>query len=192
MIEMRKSLCTSYIENVLKLCNRSSILLRYLGPLIGPFFVAAWRNSSRLLLCCPWRQRPIMKWEGNSFNVKKDKSMEGFACPTPPSMGWTFARRGWVTSFHLANRCGSRFVKNTKLLRGVTGPISTPNDHLNTVFDDVVSLCRSCRNNTFPQSPREKKINFWQFSSCVWKGFFTKKEYAIFKSSRKMKIYSIG
>ena len=32
----------------------------------------------------------------------------------------------------------------------VIGPISTLNDYLNTVFDDVVSLCRSCRNNALP------------------------------------------
>ena len=38
----------------------------------------------------------------------------------------------------------------------VIGPISTLNDYLNTVFDDVVSLCRSCRNNALPQSLREK------------------------------------
>ena len=38
----------------------------------------------------------------------------------------------------------------------VIGPISALNDYLNTVFDDVVSLCRSCRNNALPQSLREK------------------------------------
>ena len=30
------------------------------------------------------------------------------------------------------------------------------NDYLNTVFDDVISLCGSCRNNTLPRSPLEK------------------------------------
>ena len=36
------------------------------------------------------------------------------------------------------------------------GPISILNDYLNTVFNDVVSLCRSCRKNALPQSLREK------------------------------------
>ena len=43
------------------------------------------------------------------------------------------------------------------LLCGVIGRISTPNDYLNTVFDDVVSLCRSCRKNyALPQSVRDR------------------------------------
>ena len=45
---------------------------------------------------------------------------------------------------------------NTELVRGVIGPISSPNDDLNIVFDDVVSLRGSCRNNSLPRSPREK------------------------------------
>ena len=46
-------------------------------------------------------------------------------------------------------------LNNTKLLRGVISPISTRNNYLNTVFDEVVSLCESCRNNALPWSPRE-------------------------------------
>ena len=34
---------------------------------------------------------------------------------------------------------------NTKLLRGVIGPIFTLNDYLNTVFDNVVGLRGSCK-----------------------------------------------
>ena len=68
---------------------------------------------------------------------------EGFACPTPPSVAPISAGRGRVISGRLANRFGSRFGTNTKLLRRVIGPISTPNDYLNTLVDDVVSLC-SC------------------------------------------------
>ena len=79
---------------------------------------------------------------------------EGFACPISPSMGPIFAGRGRVISSRRANKAfGSRFGTNTKLLRGVFGPISMPNDYLNTVFDDVVSLCGSCRNNALPRSP---------------------------------------
>ena len=54
---------------------------------------------------------------------------EGFACPIPPSMGPIFAGRGRVISGRRANKFGSRFGKNTKLLRGVFGPISMPNDY---------------------------------------------------------------
>ena len=46
-------------------------------------------------------------------------------------------------------------LKNTKLLRGVISSISTRNNYLNTVFDEVVSLCESCRNNALPRSPGE-------------------------------------
>ena len=47
----------------------------------------------------------------------------GFACHIPPSMGQFFAGRGRVISGHLANWFGNRFGTNTKLLRGVIGPI---------------------------------------------------------------------
>ena len=73
-----------------------------------------------------------------------------------PSMGLIFAERGQVISGCLANRLESRLEKNTKLLRGIVGPISTPNDYLNTVFDEVVSLRKSCRYYALPRSPREK------------------------------------
>ena len=60
----------------------------------------------------------------------------------------------------------STLFMNTKLLFGVMitpsnnfvfiiGPISVPNDHLNAVFDEVVNLCGSCRNNALPRSPQE-------------------------------------
>ena len=77
---------------------------------------------------------------------------EGVASPTSPSMKPIFAGRGQVISGLLANRFGT----NPKLLRGDIGPIATPNDYLNTVFDDVISLCENCRNNVRPRSPREK------------------------------------
>ena len=60
---------------------------------------------------------------------------------------------------HFRSSCeqvGSRRGTNTKLLRGVIGHISTPNDYLNTVFDDVISLCGNRSNNAFLRSPREK------------------------------------
>lgn len=81
---------------------------------------------------------------------------EDVACATPTSMGPISAGRGWVSSGRLANRFGSRFGTYTKLLGGVIGPISAPNDYQNTVFDDVLSMFGSCRNNALSRSPREK------------------------------------
>ena len=52
---------------------------------------------------------------------------------------------------------------NTKLFRGVFGPMSTPNDYLNAVFDNVVSLCESCRNSALLR-PHGKSFNLLQFS----------------------------
>ena len=46
---------------------------------------------------------------------------------------------------------------NTKLLHGVMGPISTPNDYLNTVFDDAVSLHESCK--TMPSHGSTGKVS---------------------------------
>ena len=58
-------------------------------------------------------------------------------------MGPIFAGRGRVISGRLANTLASRFGKNIKVLRGVIGLVSAPNDFLYTVFDDVISLCGS-------------------------------------------------
>ena len=77
--------------------------------------------------------------------------------PSPlTSMGADFYGEGKGHRFGLANRFGTRFGTNTKLSRGVIRPISTPKDYLNKVFDDLVNLCGSCRNNALPRSAREK------------------------------------
>lgn len=67
-----------------------------------------------------------------------------------------FARRRRVISARLKNRFGFRLGTNTDLFRDVVGPITMPNNYLNTIFDDVISLCWSCRNNARPRSPGEK------------------------------------
>ena len=67
-----------------------------------------------------------------------------------------FARRRRVISARLKNRFGFRLGTNTDLFRDVVGPITMPNNYLNKIFDDVISLCWSCRNNARPRSPREK------------------------------------
>ena len=52
-----------------------------------------------------------------------------------------------------------------KKLRGVIAPISTPNDYLDTVVDDVVSQ-RWSKKNALPRSPR-KSFNLMEYSPCV-------------------------
>ena len=99
---------------------------------------------------------------------------EGLACSTPPSIGPIFAETEQVISGRLANRFGSRFGTNTELLRGVVHPISTPNDYRNTVFDDVISLSGSYRNNALQRSPRES-FSLLQLSPCIEKVFPHKK-----------------
>ena len=110
---------------------------------------------------------------------------EGVGVPLPLQRS-RFLR---AISGRLANRFGSRFWKNPKLLRGVIGPISTPNDYLNTVFNDidVISLCESCRNNA--HGPDRKSLNLLQFSPCVWKVF---PEYVTCRSPSQIETYSLG
>ena len=92
----------------------------------------------------------------------------------------------------LTNRFGSRFGTSTKLFRGVIGPISTPNDYLNAVFDDIISLCGSCRNNALPQSPREKLQLVAILLPACDRSFLTIKEYAICRSPHQTGTYSLA
>ena len=113
-------------------------------------------SSGQLLLGCLWGQHPIKKCEANSFCQKWQTEIpEGFACPIPSINGADFVGRERVISGNPANRFGSGFGSSTKLLHEVINPISVPNGYLNTVFDDVVSLCGSCRKNALPWSPQE-------------------------------------
>ena len=105
----------------------------------------------------PVRATPNHKMEANSSVHQKDKTADGTPrrlCVSHSfSMGPISAERGRVISGHLAKWFGT----NTKLLREVIKPISTPNNYLNTAFKSTsVSLCGSCRNNAIPRSPREK------------------------------------
>ena len=52
--------------------------------------------------------------------------------------------------------------RTKKKLRGVMAPISTPNDYLDTVVDDVVSQ-RWSKKNALPRSPR-KSFNLMEYS----------------------------
>ena len=105
----------------------------------------------------PVRATPNHKMEANSSVQRKDKMADGtprrLCVSHSSSMGPISAERGRVISGHLAKWFGT----NTKLLREVIKPISTPNNYLNTAFESrSVSLCGSCRNNAIPRSPREK------------------------------------
>ena len=98
-----------------------------------------------------------MEW---AFSVEKRHNgtrltQKTLRVPLPLQWG-QFLRGGEVSLGRLANRFGSRFGTYTKLLGGVIGPISAPNDYQNTVFDDVLSMFGSCRNNALSRSPREK------------------------------------
>ena len=114
---------------------------------------------------------------------------EGVTCPTPTSMGPISAGRGRVISGRLANRFGSQFGTNTKLLPGVIGPISAPSDYLSTVFDNVILACAGAAETIPPpppHGPHGKSFNLFrllQFSPCVWKVF---PEYVICKSNRNI------
>ena len=109
----------------------------------------------------PRGQHPIKKWVLSM--PKKDKMLDGAPrrlCKYHPSlkfMGLIFVGRGWVISGLLADGFGSWFGMNTKLLHGVMGPISIPNDYLNTVFDDAVSLYGSCK--TMPSHGSTGKVS---------------------------------
>ena len=61
---------------------------------------------------------------------KKDKMADG------SPRRFCVSHSPFKVSGRLANRFGSRFGRNTKLLRGVIGPISSPSDYLDTASDD--------------------------------------------------------
>ena len=90
---------------------------------------------------------------------------ENFACPTLASWGW-FLCGG---EGHLANRLGSWFGMNTKLLHGVIGPIFTLNDYLNTVFDNVVGLRGSCSFKNIWSRSKPKDTYCLRRLTCWWK-----------------------
>ena len=122
---------------------------------------------------------------------KKDKiggrnSQETLRVPFPLVMGPIFAGRGRVISGSLANRLGSRFGTNSKLLCGIISPISARNDQLNTVFDDVVRLRGRCRNKRPSHGPHGNS----SLLACG-KSFLTK-EYAIYRSPRQIETYSLA
>ena len=147
-----------------------------------------------LLLGFPWA--PIMDWAFSVEKKKQNKKADG--SPRRRYVSHSLFNRadscgeGTGISGCLTNRFGSRFGTSTKLFRGVIGPISTPNDSLNAVFDDIISLCGSCRNNAFPRSPREKLQLVAILLPACDGSFLTIKEYAICRSPHQTGTYSLA
>ena len=115
--------------------------------------------ARRILFC--WASRGPQLWIGLSPSKKKQTNKKADRSPRGRYVSHFnradfFGEGTGISGRCLTNRFGSRFGTSTKLFRGVIGPISTPNDSLNAVFDDIISLCGSCRNNALPRSPREK------------------------------------
>ena len=107
-----------------------------------------------------------------------------------------FCGEGTGISGRLTNRFGSRFGTSTELFREVIGPISTPNDYLNAVFDDIISLCGSWKkkNNALPRSPREKLqlVAIFLPACACDRSLLTIKEYAICRSPHQTGTYSLA
>ena len=108
-----------------------------------------------------------------------------------PFNGTDFVGRGLVILGHLVNRFGGQFGTNTKLLHEVIDPISVPNDYLNTVFNDVVSLCGSCRKNALSWAPQEKLKTCCNSLPVCKKVFLASKEYAICRLPHQIETYSL-
>ena len=125
-------------------------------------YMFQWTSSEILtlsLLGSPWGQRPIKNYlQSMSKKYKMADVTPRRFCVCHFFFNRTdLWREGRVISCCLANRFGSPFGTNTKLLRGVIGSTFTPNDYLNTVFNEVFSqLPGSCENNALSRSPREK------------------------------------
>ena len=115
-----------------------------------------------LFLGCLWGLCPNKKMEATLTLQQKEKMVDGTPrrlCISYSSfIGSNFCSKG-TGHFRLSGEQIWKLIwTNTKLLQGVIDPISTPNDYLNTVFNDVVSLCESCRNSAIPRSPWEKLL----------------------------------
>ena len=102
-----------------------------------------------------------------------------------PFNGANFASKGRVISCRLANRVGSRFETNRKLLPEIIGPISTSSD-------EVVSLRGSCRNNACPPMVPTEKAQVFVSVKPFLLIQERRKEYAICWSPRQIEIYPLG
>ena len=117
---------------------------------------------------------PMTPNYGMSFKKTKWRTAhsESVACLTPPSIGLIFCGEG--TGHFKSSGSVSRFVSNTKLFCAVIGPITTPNDYLNVVFDDaswMMLLACAGAAETMPCHGLQRKsltYSLLQFSPWVW------------------------
>ena len=109
-----------------------------------------------------------MEW---AFSVEKRQNggrlTQRGLCVSLPFNWADFCGEG--TGHFTSSGFGSRFGTNTKLFRGVIGPISTPNDYLNAA-DSMMLLACARAAETMPCQGRRGKafINLLQFFPWVW------------------------
>ena len=141
-------------------------------------------NNRHFCYYCAAREGNAQSRNGSNLCQKKTKwpmdLPEGFAsyslfngadiCRERTDNFWSSCKQKWKSNWSEQNK-----------LRGVIfPPISTPNDYLDTVVDDVVSL-RWSKKNALPRSPPlpRKSFNLMEYSPCEWKVFpykMTRKE----------------
>ena len=139
-----------------------------------------------------WASRGPQLWIGLSQSEKKKKK-KADGSPRRRYVSHSlfnradFCGEGTGISGRLTNRFGSRFGTSTKLFRGVIGPISTPNDSLNAVFDDIISLCGSWKKKQCPPTvPTGKASTCCNSLSACDRSFLTIKEYATCRSPHQI------
>ena len=135
----------------------------YIYMYICIYVCCHWFNfirGSTFIFGLPVRAMANQKMEATLTLQHKEKMVDGTPrrlCISYSSFtGSNFCSKG-TGDFRLSGKQIWKSIwTNTELLQKVIGPISTPNDYLNTVFNDIVSLCESCRNSATSGSPREK------------------------------------
>ena len=117
---------------------------------------------------------------------KKDKMVDGAPrrlCMSHPHLNVADFWGEGTGHFRSSGREIWRLVwMSTNSLHGVIGPISMPNDYINTAFNvaHVVSLHGSCRNKWPFHGPHRKCFNLLQFFLCMWKVFPYKERNMLF------------
>ena len=99
-----------------------------------------FKPANLIIIGLPVRATQSRKMEATSSVQQNDKMADGIPrrlCVShSPFNGADF----WEETGHFRSSCETIWESNSKLLHLVIGNISTPNDYLNTEFDDVVSL----------------------------------------------------
>ena len=143
--------------------------------------------------CRLMRECPIKKYPPSMSKKDRmaDRTPRKFCVSHSPFTGTNFYGEG-MGHFRSSGQQTWKWIWNdTKLLRGVAGPISTPKGYLNTELNAIVSLHEGCRNNALPRSPWEKSQLVAILSLPVESlSAVTRKEYAICGSLLNCLVYS--